>query len=188
MTFLNLFTTVVLLAEQGLLFALIFPWIKPHKWAQWVGFFRRFKYSNNLTFTVYFSFALVFLILNFVALELHELQVQEAMKQSFDEFRGNVFTCLRICVIIHRILHLTLANYDLQNLTVSLENRIQFILREKLLGKTDQWTVSEENLLEPIFSKEQELKEMKKKLLEAQKAKPHLAICGVHRVESNHLF
>ncbi|XP_076318827.1 uncharacterized protein LOC143229861 isoform X3 [Tachypleus tridentatus] len=75
----------------------------------------------------------------------------------------------QFCRIIHRILHLTLANYDLQNLTVSLENRIQFILREKLLGKTDQWTVSEENLLEPIFSKEQELKEMKKKLLEAQK-------------------
>ncbi|XP_023216802.1 uncharacterized protein LOC111619327 [Centruroides sculpturatus] len=131
MTLLNASMSFFLYVEEFFLICLVLPWVPSYRLGELLNFAKRFRLPLNLTFTMYFTFSIVFIVVNIVALELHVLQVNEMVRNSFDTFKWNLFHALKFCIIIHRVLSLSMNEASLRKSTKSLEANLKTILEDK---------------------------------------------------------
>lgn len=123
--------TFFLYVEEFFLICLVLPWVPSYRLGELLNFAKKFRLPVNLTFTMYFTFSIVFIVVNIVGLELHVLQVNELVRESFDVFRWNLFHALKFCIIIHRVLSLSMNEASLRQTAKTLDVSLQAILEEK---------------------------------------------------------
>lgn len=162
MTVMNAVMGFFLYVEEFFLLCLVLPWVPSYRLGEILSYTKRIHLPGNVAFTMYFTFLMVFIVVNIVALELHVLQVSEIVRNTFDEFRWNLFHALKLCVIIHRVLSLSINEAVLRFSHKTLESSLQTFLEEK--GKQNSKVGINEDGKKEIESLREELQRTKNEL------------------------
>ncbi|XP_054718731.1 uncharacterized protein LOC129228113 [Uloborus diversus] len=137
---LNAALSLLVLFEEIAIICLLLPWIPAKRIGSIFGFIRKLGFPEKITLSLYIVMVLVVMVLNLIALELHYLQLDENLLSSFDEFRNNLFTSLKLFVVMHRFLHLLSNEASLRKTCKLLKKRLKIEqdeeLDEKDLGET----------------------------------------------------
>lgn len=161
MVLLNTALSLLILLEEVIIVFLVLPWAPTKRIGQLFYFLRRWGFPGKLTFVVYVVFAIVIVLLNIVGLELYYLQVNEELQNTFNEFRSNLFTSLKLFIVVHRFLNLLSNEASLKSVCKSLQKKLKLQEGEAFEYKDGEFVEDDEE----VQQLKEELEQVKQELL-----------------------
>ncbi|KAF8793225.1 hypothetical protein HNY73_004734 [Argiope bruennichi] len=129
---LNAALSFVNLLEEIIVFVLILPWIPINRIGDIICYLRKWGLPVKLPIALYIFFVVLFATLSILSLELHYLHVNENLSTNFEEFKNNVFTAVKIFIVIHRFLYHLSNESSLRKTCKLLKKRLKFEQNEEL--------------------------------------------------------